>query len=386
MANGLMDFVRDFGEGAILGFGQGVAENLERRGAEDRKLINTRINEMNKRIVNGLAKEQQMKTRIKDRLQRIEAEVPNLTKDDKISFAASDEQFKVLEQKIRDDAARDIDQKGLWYKNVTGRNPYEKTDTPDDIAVLMSEVFPDLPKTKAPSGKAADEADATEVLTALFGAPTDPAKLAEISERKLMTMRGLGKLGGLPAQELELYYARGGQQRMPQAGPATTLAQVQEKKDPVKFATLTQDEGAAIQQIVNIASDTMNPVSQYQKAILDAVKRDVEKENQKKLRQLGENSAEYKSFKKQIEKDERQLQEENPFERQQRFLRAYAALKTSTNDKRTQIKQREVIDGLSTLDKIILDRIRILEPIITRNRKTQTDLARLANIIEKVSK
>lgn len=211
MANGLMDFA----EGFALTFGQGIADNIRKRGAEEDKYVRDTVSLMRQRIANGKAKESQIKNEVRKRIEVLQGQFPGF--DDADIKAAAANEFKFQEiQKLRanDDEykIRDQDKVGKWYKG--GKvDPY--TSRVDQIrapgTTLLSEIF--VPVKLDPEKPVEED----NILRTLFGAPTDPEKLQRMAEDRVVSQRGMGALDATGATDLDRYYARGGTVRQPTA-------------------------------------------------------------------------------------------------------------------------------------------------------------------------
>lgn len=209
MANGLMDFA----EGFALTFGQGIADNIRKRGAEEDKYVRDTVSLMRQRIANGKAKESQIKNEVRKRIEVLQGQFPGF--DDADIKAAAANEFKFQEiQKLRanDDEykIRDQDKVGKWYKG--GKvDPY--TSRVDQIrapgTTLLSEIF--VPVKLDPEKPVEED----NILRTLFGAPTDPEKLQRMAEDRVVSQRGMGALDATGATDLDRYYARGGTVRQP---------------------------------------------------------------------------------------------------------------------------------------------------------------------------
>lgn len=211
MANGLMEFA----EGFALTFGEGMAENIRKRGAEEDKYVRDQVALMRQRIANGKAKESQLKNEVRQRIELLQGQLKGFSDEDIKAAASNEFRFQEIQNLIQTDKGygeRDQDKVGKWY--MSGKvDPYKPREdqvrTPG--ATLLSEIF--VPVKLDPEKPVEED----NILRTLFGAPTDPAKLQRMAEDRVVSQRGMGALDSTGAADLERYYARGGTVRQPTA-------------------------------------------------------------------------------------------------------------------------------------------------------------------------
>ena len=211
MANGLMEFA----EGFALTFGEGMAENIRKRGAEEDKYVRDQVALMRQRIANGKAKESQLKNEVRQRIELLQGQLKGFSDEDIKAAAANEFRFQEIQNLIQKDEGygdHEQDKVGKWY--MSGKvDPYKPREdqvrTPG--ATLLSEIF--VPVKLDPEKPVEED----NILRTLFGAPTDPAKLQRMAEDRVVSQRGMGALDSTGAADLERYYARGGTVRQPTA-------------------------------------------------------------------------------------------------------------------------------------------------------------------------
>jgi len=219
MANGLMEFA----EGFALTFGEGMAENIRKRGAEEDKYVRDQVTLMRQRIANGKAKESQLKNEVRQRIELLQGQLKGFSDEDIKAAASNEFRFQEIQSLIQTDKGygeREQNKRGKWY--MGGKvDPYKprKDQVRTPGATLLSEIF--VPVKLDPEKPVEED----NILRTLFGAPTDPAKLQRMAEDRVVSQRGMGALDSTGAADLERYYARGGTVRQPTAPGTGNIGQ-----------------------------------------------------------------------------------------------------------------------------------------------------------------
>lgn len=227
--------------GLIEGFGTTMMRNVEQRDKEEREFVRSQASFMRERIAKGRAKQSKLENEVRSRLTTIETQTPGLLDSDKIAYASDQGSFNAYQTAVASDrqllgrsAGKKIeDIGGTWYnqKDEAGKrvNPYvRKSAEATAMATLMEGVFPKVSVAPTPEK---EEETTGELLNRIFGGDTDPNKLLDIAERKIVSQRGIGKV-----PNLDLYYARGGQAIQPSAKVGTPIGPVTAPAKPTKVA------------------------------------------------------------------------------------------------------------------------------------------------------
>ena len=251
MANGLMEFA----EGFALTFGEGMAENIRKRGAEEDKYVRDQVTLMRQRIANGKAKESQLKNEVRQRIELLQGQLKGFSDEDIKAAASNEFRFQEIQSLIQTDKGygeRDQNKKGKWY--MGGKvDPYKprKDQVRTPGATLLSEIF--VPVKLDPEKPVEED----NILRTLFGAPTDPAKLQRMAEDRVVSQRGMGALDSTGAADLERYYARGGTVRQPTAPGTGNIGQPLPKSAAPKTGSVSNTEVLSNmmfgQEIANLA-------------------------------------------------------------------------------------------------------------------------------------
>tara|TARA_R100000005_G_scaffold74203_1_gene41358 strand:+ start:166 stop:1299 length:1134 start_codon:yes stop_codon:yes gene_type:complete len=224
--------------GLIEGFGTTMMRNVEQRDKEEREFVRSQASLMRERIAKGRAKQSKLENEVRSRLTTIETTTPGLLDSDKIAYASDEGSFNAYQNAVAKDkqliaqspGKKIEDIGGTWYnqKDEAGKriNPYvRKSAEATAMATLMEGVFPKVSIAPTPEK---EEETTSELLNRIFGGDTDPNKLLDIAERKVVSQRGIGKV-----QNLDLYYARGGQAIQPSAKVGTPIGPVTAPAAPV---------------------------------------------------------------------------------------------------------------------------------------------------------
>ena len=214
MANGLMEFA----EGFATTFGEGIAQNIRQRDKEERQYVRENVSQLRQRIANGRAKEAQIKTDLKIKVDNLRAKFPGMSDEEILEGAVNPGIYKDLLEKFNIDEKRFGDTKvqdriADWYRGGKG-NPYDPDAnklTAMRTADLVSSAFAPV---KIDPAKPVEE---DSVLKILLGSPTSPEKLLDQAERRVVSQRGIGAFDAADATDLDRYYARGGTVRTPTA-------------------------------------------------------------------------------------------------------------------------------------------------------------------------
>jgi hypothetical protein len=251
MANGLMEFA----EGFALTFGEGMAENIRKRGAEEDKYVRDQVALMRQRIANGKAKESQLKNEVRQRIELLQGQLKGFSDEDIKAAASNEFRFQEIQNLIQTDKGygdHEQDKVGKWY--MSGKvDPYKPREdqvrTPG--ATLLSEIF--VPVKLDPEKPVEED----NILRTLFGAPTDPAKLQRMAEDRVVSQRGMGALDSTGAADLERYYARGGTVRQPTAPGTGNIGRPLPKSAAPKTGSVSNTEVQSNvlfgQEIANLA-------------------------------------------------------------------------------------------------------------------------------------
>ena len=102
MANGLMEFA----EGFATTFGEGIAQNIRQRDKEERQYVRENVSQMRQRIANGRAKEAQIKTDLKIKVDNLRAKFPGMSDEEILEGAVNPGIYKDLLEKFNIDEKR----------------------------------------------------------------------------------------------------------------------------------------------------------------------------------------------------------------------------------------------------------------------------------------
>tara|TARA_A100000172_G_scaffold79699_1_gene67374 strand:- start:570 stop:1703 length:1134 start_codon:yes stop_codon:yes gene_type:complete len=259
--------------GLIEGFGTTMMRNVEQRDKEEREFVRSQASFMRERIAKGRAKQSKLENEVRSRLTTIETQTPGLLDSDKIAYASDQGSFNAYQTAVASDrqllgrsAGKKIeDIGGTWYnqKDEAGKrvNPYvRKSAEATAMATLMEGVFPKVSVAPTPEK---EEETTGELLNRIFGGDTDPNKLLDIAERKVVSQRGIGKV-----PNLDLYYARGGQAIQPSAKVGTPIGPVTAPAKPTTVAanfkqlgTFNSISAGVLQGISGTSSDPLSNVT-----------------------------------------------------------------------------------------------------------------------------
>jgi len=261
--------------GLIEGFGTTMMRNVEQRDKEEREFVRSQASLMRERIAKGRAKQSKLENEVRGRLTTIETRTPGLLDSDKIAYASNEGSFNAYQTALANDQQlmrlpQNADKKiedigGTWYnqRDEAGKriNPYVRKSTEATaMATLMEGVFPKVSIAPTPEK---EEETTSELLNRIFGGDTDPNKLLDIAERKVVSQRGIGKV-----QNLDLYYARGGQAIQPSAKVGTPIGPVTAPAKPTTVAanfkqlgTFNSISAGVLQGISGRSSDPLSNVT-----------------------------------------------------------------------------------------------------------------------------
>ena len=358
--------------GLIEGFGTTMMRNVEQRDKEEREFVRSQASLMRERIAKWRAKQSKLENEVRGRLTTIETRTPGLLDSDKIAYASNEGSFNAYQTALANDQQlmrlpQNADKKiedigGTWYnqKDEAGKriNPYvRKSAEATAMATLMEGVFPKVSIAPTPEK---EEETTSELLNRIFGGDTDPNKLLDIAERKVVSQRGIGKV-----QNLDLYYARGGQAIQPSAKVGTPIGPVTAKQADLNYeiSGTTQDRVTRIITELGrgLVGQTEDKVSMQLNRIYQRGRKDREQRDGIKI--------ETSPFKNSEELSDLSL-----------TISKILTLRRKS-DKRAQKEVKKLINSLAPSQKVVLDLVQTVGPEYIKSGKDLADRVQFAQLL-----
>tara|TARA_A100001515_G_scaffold144737_2_gene149783 strand:+ start:1536 stop:2657 length:1122 start_codon:yes stop_codon:yes gene_type:complete len=356
--------------GLIEGFGTTMMRNVEQRDKEEREFVRSQASLMRERIAKGRAKQSKLENEVRSRLTTIETTTPGLLDSDKIAYASDGGSFNAYQNAVAKDkqliaqspGKKIEDIGGTWYnqKDEAGKriNPYvRKSAEATAMATLMEGVFPKVSIAPTPEK---EEETTSELLNRIFGGDTDPNKLLDIAERKVVSQRGIGKV-----QNLDLYYARGGQAIQPSAKVGTPIGPVTAKQADLNYeiSGTTQDRVTRIITELGrgLVGPTEDKVSMQLNRIYQRGRKDREQRDGIKI--------ETSPFKNSEELSDLSL-----------TISKILTLRRKS-DKRAQKEVKKLINSLAPSQKVVLDLVQTVGPEYIKSGKDLADRVQFAQLL-----
>jgi len=182
---GLMSDLKEFGQNFVLSAGTQIAENIKRRGEEDRKAVAEHVKLLRSNIAKNKALDNKLKAGLQGQLNFLTSNLPAAPVGFYKDAMSSDENFAAVKKAIQ----ADTNKTGYWFKDMAKQyniaNPEDIYKASDRKKVKLS----DIRTSKGTYAPAVEEEEKDMSLKDIFklgfGVP-DPVESMRRAERRIV--------------------------------------------------------------------------------------------------------------------------------------------------------------------------------------------------------
>jgi hypothetical protein len=183
---GLMSDLKEFGQNFVLSAGTQIAENIKRRGEEDRKAVAEHVKLLRSNIAKNKALDNKLKAGLQGQLNFLTSNLPDAPVGFYKDAMSSDENFAAVKKAIQ----ADTNKTGYWFKDMAKQyniaNPEDIYKASDRKKVKLSDIRTSK-GTYAPAVEEEQEKDMSleDIFKLGFGVP-DPVESMRRAERRIV--------------------------------------------------------------------------------------------------------------------------------------------------------------------------------------------------------
>jgi hypothetical protein len=182
---GLMSDLKEFGQNFVLSAGTQIAENIKRRGEEDRKAVAEHVKLLRSNIAKNKALDNKLKAGLQGQLNFLTSNLPDAPVGFYKDAMSSDENFAAVKKAIQ----ADTNKTGYWFKDMAKQyniaNPEDIYKASDRKKVKLSDIRTSK-GTYAPAVEEEEKDMSLEDIFKLgFGVP-DPVESMRRAERRIV--------------------------------------------------------------------------------------------------------------------------------------------------------------------------------------------------------
>jgi hypothetical protein len=183
---GLMSDLKEFGQNFVLSAGTQIAENIKRRGEEDRKAVAEHVKLLRSNIAKNKALDNKLKAGLQGQLNFLTSNLPDAPVGFYKDAMSSDENFAAVKKAIQ----ADTNKTGYWFKDMAKQyniaNPEDIYKASDKEKVKLSDIRTSK-GTYAPAVGEEEEKDMSlkDIFKLGFGVP-DPVESMRRAERRIV--------------------------------------------------------------------------------------------------------------------------------------------------------------------------------------------------------
>lgn len=182
---GLMSDLKEFGQNFVLSAGTQIAENIKRKGEEDRKAVTEHVKLLRSNIAKNKALDNKLKAGLQGQLNFVLSNTPDAPVGFIRDIMSSDENFAAFKKAIQ----ADTNKTGYWFKDMAKQyniaNPEDIYKASDRKKVKLS----DIRTSKGTYAPAVEEEEKDMSLKDIFklgfGVP-DPVESMRRAERRIV--------------------------------------------------------------------------------------------------------------------------------------------------------------------------------------------------------
>ena len=182
---GLMSDLKEFGQNFVLSAGTQIAENIKRKGEEDRKAVTEHVKLLRSNIAKNKALDNKIKAGLQGQLNFLTSNLPDAPVGFYKDAMSSDENFAAVKKAIQ----ADTNKTGYWFKDMAKQyniaNPEDIYKASDRKKVKLS----DIRTSKGTYAPAVEEEEKDMSLKDIFklgfGVP-DPVESMRRAERRIV--------------------------------------------------------------------------------------------------------------------------------------------------------------------------------------------------------
>ena len=182
---GLMSDLKEFGQNFVLSAGTQIAENIKRKGEEDRKAVAEHVKLLRSNIAKNKALDNKIKAGLQGQLNFLTSNLPDAPVGFYKDAMSSDENFNAVKKAIQ----ADTNKTGYWFKDMAKQyniaNPEDIYKASDRKKVKLS----DIRTSKGTYAPAVEEEEKDMSLKDIFklgfGVP-DPVESMRRAERRIV--------------------------------------------------------------------------------------------------------------------------------------------------------------------------------------------------------
>ena len=190
---GLMSDLKEFSQNFVLSAGTQIAENIKKRGEEDRKAVEEHVKLLRSNIAKNKALDNKIKAGLQGQLNFLTSNLPDAPVGFYKDAMSSDENFAAVKKAIQ----ADTNKTGYWFKDMAKQyniaNPEDIYKASDRKKVKLS----DIRTSKGTYAPAVEEEEKDMSLKDIFklgfGVP-DPVESMRRAERRIVASAGRGTL------------------------------------------------------------------------------------------------------------------------------------------------------------------------------------------------
>jgi|TARA_A100001391_G_scaffold38759_3_gene21461 hypothetical protein len=183
---GLMSDLKEFGQNFVLSAGTQIAENIKKRGEEDRKAVAEHVKLLRSNIAKNKALDNKLKAGLQGQLNFVLSNTPDAPVGFIRDIMSSDENFAAFKKAVQ----ADTNKTGYWFKDMAKQyniaNPEDIYKASDRKKVKLSDIRTSK-GTYAPAVEEEQEKDMSleDIFKLGFGVP-DPVESMRRAERRIV--------------------------------------------------------------------------------------------------------------------------------------------------------------------------------------------------------